>query len=67
MVAREPELDRYLALLGEVEQAARSAHARGLSAADAAAAFSLPPALGDWALFNRSFFERAFAAWYREL
>jgi glyoxylase-like metal-dependent hydrolase (beta-lactamase superfamily II) len=66
-LAREAELDRYVAMLGEVEQAARRAHTQGTSAADAGAAFTLPASLGEWALFNKVFFERAFAAWYREL
>jgi glyoxylase-like metal-dependent hydrolase (beta-lactamase superfamily II) len=66
-LAREPEFDRYVAMLGEVERAARKAHDAGTSAADAGAAFTLPPSLGDWTLFNKVFFERAFTAWYREL
>ena len=66
-LAREPDFDRYVAMLGEVEQAARKAHQAGTSAADAGAAFTLPASLGEWTLFNKVFFERAFAAWYREL
>ena len=66
-LAREPEFDRYVTMLGEVEQAARKAHQQGISAADAGAAFTLPASLGEWTLFNKIFFERAFAAWYREL
>jgi len=66
-LAREPEFDRYAAMLGEVEQAARKAHQAGTSATDAGAAFTLPASLGEWTLFNKVFFERAFAAWYREL
>jgi glyoxylase-like metal-dependent hydrolase (beta-lactamase superfamily II) len=66
-LAREPELDRYEAMLGEVEQAARRAHQQGTPAAEAGAAFTLPPSLGQWVLFSKAFFERAFAAWYREL
>jgi glyoxylase-like metal-dependent hydrolase (beta-lactamase superfamily II) len=66
-VAGAAELDRYLALLDEVERAARAAHAQGRTAGEAGAAYALPPALGEWVLFNRVFFERAFAAWYREL
>jgi len=66
-LAREPEFDRYVAMLGEVEQAARKAHQQGVSAADAGSAFTLSPSLGEWTLFNKVFFERAFAAWYREL
>lgn len=66
-LAREADFDRYVSMLGEVEQAARKAHGQGTSAADAGAAFTLPASLGDWTLFNKVFFERAFAAWYREL
>ncbi|GLC24204.1 MBL fold metallo-hydrolase [Roseisolibacter agri] len=66
-LARRAEFERYVALLDEVERAARAAHARGLPVAAAAATFALPPTLGEWTLFNRVFFERAFAAWYREL
>ncbi|MFP5354341.1 MAG: MBL fold metallo-hydrolase [Gemmatimonadota bacterium] len=66
-VATDADVGRYLAMLGEVEAAARAAHAKGTPAAEAGAAFALSPALGEWALFNKVFFERAFAAWYREL
>lgn len=66
-LAREADFDRYAAMLGEVEQAARRAHLQGTPAADAGAAFALPPSLGEWTLFNKVFFERAFAAWYKEL
>jgi cyclase len=66
-LAREVEFDRYASVLSEVEQAARKAHQAGTSAADAGAAFTLPASVGEWTLFNKVFFERAFAAWYREL
>ena len=66
-LARRVEFERYVALLDEVERAARAAHARGVPAPAAAAAYALPPSLGEWTLFNRVFYERAFAAWYREL
>ena len=66
-LARQADFARYEAMLGEVEQAARAAHARGVSATEAGAAYTLPPALGEWTLFNKVFFERAFAAWYKEL
>ncbi len=59
--------DQYVAVLSEVERAARRAHADGIDAAAAAARFALPPSLGEWVLFGRTFHERAFAAWYREL
>lgn len=66
-VASDADVGRYLAMLGEVEQAARAAHARGTPAAEAGAAFTLSPSLGEWAVFNTVFFARAFGAWYREL
>jgi len=66
-LGKAPEYDRYVAMLGEVERGARSAHARGVTAAEGAAQFALPPTLGEWTLFNKVFFERAFAAWYREI
>lgn len=61
------EYDRYIAMLGEVESAAKKAHAAGTSAADAGANFTLPASLGEWALFNKVFYQRAFEAWYKEL
>ncbi|MEO5818348.1 MAG: MBL fold metallo-hydrolase [Gemmatimonadaceae bacterium] len=66
-VARVAEFDRYVSMLDEVEQAARRAHASGASAADAGASFALPASLGEWVLFSKAFYPRAFEAWYREL
>lgn len=61
------EYGRYMAMLEEIEAAARKAHASGASAADAGAAFSLPASLGEWTLFSKAFYPRAFEAWYKEL
>jgi glyoxylase-like metal-dependent hydrolase (beta-lactamase superfamily II) len=66
-IGRAAEYDRYVAMLDEVERGARKAHAAGTSAADAGAAFTLPASLGEWTLFNKVFFQRAFEAWYKEL
>lgn len=66
-LAREAELDRYLALLDEVERGARAAHAQGRTAAEGAASFVLPESSGTWAMFSPAFFERAFTAWYKEI
>ena len=69
-LAHAPEYDRYVAMLGEVEHAARAAHAAGTSATEAGNAFTLPASVGDWALFNpasKAFYQRAFEAWYKEL
>jgi len=54
-------------MLDEVERAARAGLAAGTSATDVAAKFSLPSSLGEWTLFNKIFYQRAFEAWYREL
>jgi glyoxylase-like metal-dependent hydrolase (beta-lactamase superfamily II) len=66
-LARAKEFDRYVAMIDEVERAARVAHEKGVSAQEAGASFALPSTLGEWTLFSKAFFERAFTAWYREL
>jgi len=66
-LASETDVDRYLAMLDEIEHAARDARRRGVDAATAGAAYQLPASLGEWTLFNKVFFERAFTAWNREL
>jgi glyoxylase-like metal-dependent hydrolase (beta-lactamase superfamily II) len=69
-LAHPADLDRYVAMLGEVEHAARGAFAAGTSAADAAKTFALPASVGDWALFNpasKAFYQRAFEAWFKVL
>ena len=54
-------------MLDEVERAARKAYADGVTPAAAGGNFSLPSSLGEWALFNKVFYQRAFEAWDREL
>ena len=66
-LAREAEFDRYLAMIDELGAEAKRAHERGQTAAEAGTNYSLPASLGEWTLFNKLFFERAFTAWYREL
>jgi glyoxylase-like metal-dependent hydrolase (beta-lactamase superfamily II) len=66
-LARAADFDRYVAMLDEVERGARAAYSAGTPAADAGARFQLPPSLGEWVLFNKVFYPRAFEAWYREL
>lgn len=66
-VGTPKDFDTYIAMIDEVERAARAAHVKGVSADDAAAKFTLPASLGEWYLFGKSFYPRAFAAWYREL
>ncbi len=66
-LAKDADVVRYQAMLDEVEAGARAARAKGMTAAEGAAQFALPASLGEWFLFNKVFFERAFAAWYREM
>ncbi len=66
-LAKEAELDLYLAMIDEIEAAAKRGHEKGQTAAELGANYALPASLGDWVLFNKVFFERAFTAWYREM
>ena len=65
-VADRAAMTRYQGLLSHVEASARAAHQGGLPASAAAAAFVVPPALGEW-LAGRPAVERAMASWFREL
>ena len=66
-LADRAAVDGYITLLDSVEEAARSAVERGMSAEDAGAAYSLPPGFEDWTLFSPDYFSRAIGAWIREL
>lgn len=66
-IARASDLGNYLNLLDLVEEKARAAHAAGKTPAEGGAEFSVPASLGPWLLFNPSYYETAFKAWYREL
>ena len=54
-------------MLGELGDAAPRANRAGLTAAQAGAAYALPPAVGESVLFHKVFFERAFGGWHEEL
>jgi len=58
---------RYLELIENVGEAARSALERGLSPAEGAAEYSVPQSLGEWFMFSPRYYEVAFTAWQREL
>jgi glyoxylase-like metal-dependent hydrolase (beta-lactamase superfamily II) len=66
-LADDAALGRYLLVLDDVEAAARRAHGLGMSPAEAAEEYRLPQEVGEWLLFNPAYFERALAAWEREL
>ena len=58
---------RYLEMLDFVGDAARMAHEKGAPPAEASKDFAIPASLGEWNLFQPTFFETAFEAWSREL
>jgi len=60
-------LDAYIGLLDHVEEAARDAIQRGMTAAEAGAAYRLPSGLESWTLFSPGYFAQAIGAWMQEL
>lgn len=66
-LARRQDLERYLALLDDVEAQARAALAAGLPLDQAADQYRLPAEFSDWVRFSPSYFRVAFQAWAREL
>lgn len=66
-VADRAELDRYVAFIDAIEEAARRAFEAGTSAEAAAAEYRPPESLGEWVAFSPRYYEVAFGAWEREL
>jgi hypothetical protein len=66
-MATRADVERYLTLLDDVETKARSAIERGDPLDQAADAYAIPPALGEWVMFSPRYFRVAFQAWAREL
>lgn len=66
-LADRDALEAYVALLDDVEAAARRAIEAGTPVAEAAHAFRPPAQLGEWVLFSPGYYEVAFEAWEREL
>ena len=65
-VADNAALNRYRALLTDVERAARTGFRNGASAKEVAASYSVPSTLGEW-MASKPAIERAIGAWYKEL
>lgn len=61
------DVERLLAVLGEIEIAAREAWKDELSSVEVGRSFRLPASLGEWTMFNQNYFEVAIGAWHREL
>jgi len=57
----------YLGLIARVEEAARSAFAKGVAVEEAWKTFEIPASLGEWLRFRDDIVRDAFVAWYREL
>ncbi len=66
-LAGADDVERLLAVLGEVEAAARESWKQEVSAVEAGSNFRLSESLGEWTLFSDSYFEVAISAWHREL
>ncbi len=66
-LAGAEDIDRLLAVLSEIETAARQSFEEEVTAVEAAAGFQLPESLGKWAMFNDRYFEVAISAWHQEL
>jgi glyoxylase-like metal-dependent hydrolase (beta-lactamase superfamily II) len=66
-LAGATDLDGYIGLLDDVEEVARRALERGMSAEDAGAAYRLPAGLEHWTLFSPTYFARAIGRWMVEL
>lgn len=66
-LATGADVDRLIDLLDHLEEAGRRAWAAGRSAEEAAADYTLPPALAEWTLFSPRYPQVAIGAWLREL
>lgn len=65
-LADRSALTRYLALLDDIESAARRGHKEGNTAAQLSGSYAIPAALGEW-MASKPSLERAMTAWYRQL
>lgn len=65
-MAGAEDLSTYLAVIDGLEQTARTARREGWTAEEAASRHQIPDTLGEWTLFNPSYFQRAVEAWMKE-
>jgi glyoxylase-like metal-dependent hydrolase (beta-lactamase superfamily II) len=61
------DMDRYMAVIDGIEETARRASREGWTSEEAGERHTIPPDLGEWTLFNPSYFQRAIEAWLKEL
>jgi glyoxylase-like metal-dependent hydrolase (beta-lactamase superfamily II) len=60
------DLARYVDVIDGLEETARQARREGWTSAEAGSRHRIPADLGDWTLFNPSYFQRAVEAWMKE-
>lgn len=65
-IADTGDFARYVAVIDGLEETARMARREGWTADEAGARHRIPEDLGEWTLFNPSYFQRAVEAWMTE-
>jgi len=60
------DFERYVAVINGLEETARTARREGWTAEEAGARHQIPEDLGEWTLFNPTYFQRAVEAWMKE-
>ncbi len=66
-IADTADIEGLLAVLGEVEAAARKTFGTEMTANETARLLKLPDSLGEWIRFSENYYEVAISAWHQEL
>ncbi len=65
-LAGPEDMATYVAIIDGIEETARRARQEGWTADEAGARHVIPEDLGEWTLFNPTYFQRAVEAWMKE-
>jgi glyoxylase-like metal-dependent hydrolase (beta-lactamase superfamily II) len=65
-LATGEDMARYVSVIDGLEETARMARREGWTAEEAGNRHRIPESLGEWTLFNPSYFQRAVEAWMKE-
>lgn len=65
-LADAADMDRYIQVIDGLEETARRARSEGWTAEEAGQRHQIPEGLGEWTLFNPTYFQRAVEAWMME-
>jgi len=65
-LATPRDFGNYVVVIDGLEETARTARQEGWTAEEAGARHSIPEELGEWTLFNPTYFQRAVEAWMKE-